>query len=975
MTFHDAIPQGWTRPRVILSSLVLAALYFAVGRWGLHLYSLSGLAAPIWIPSGLSLAALVCYGLDLWPGILLGAFLTNWTLGANGPVALAIAGGNTLEALVSYFLLQQFGFNPALRKVRDVYTLTALVGITGALVSATIGVGVMNLAHMLHNASFLAHWQMWWWGDILSLWIIAPLGMVWVRQTTYPKWSYSQFLELVAMLGLITLVTQFVFGFQSTVPLDGMHLPYIIFPPALWLAYRLGPRGTVISNFLVAVIGIRHTVERTGPFGTWPIHYSFFSLQMFLGILALTSLVFAALVEERAESRLFITESERRFRSLIENSSDGILLLNAMGIVMYIAPTRRRLLGYPDEELIGHSVFDLLHPEDAPSVHHAFQELLSQSSHVATVQARVRHQEGSWRWVEATASNALDNPSMHAIVVNFHDVTLNKEAEALLRQSHEDLEQRVEERTRDLIEANARLRESEERFRLLVEGVEEYAIFSLDLNGNVTTWNSGAERLKKYQAAEIIGSHFSRFYTPEDIQNEKPQRFLQRAAQEGHARDEGWRIRKDGSRFFADVLLTALRDKSGQLKGYAKLTRDITSRVEMERALQLKEEELFQARKLEAIGRLAGGVAHDFNNLITGILGISQELKNTLSTNDPRREEVEEVIKASHRAFDVTRQLLAFGRRQIVSPKIIDLNASIRDFTRLLHRLIGEDVRLELSLGEAGHVKMDPGNLSQILLNLTLNARDAMPRGGTITLRTFTLPVQANSSMPQPHPTVVLEVSDSGKGMNKETLDHIFEPFFTTKTEKGTGLGLATVYGIVKQSDGDITVHSEENQGTVFRITLPQASHEPVLEHPVSLSRPSVGHETILVIEDEDIVRRVVVKRLKNAGYTVFDASDGKKALDLWSERGSEVQMIITDVVMPEMNGREVVTRIRTTHPAVAVLYMSGYPEEIITHRGTLEPGINFIEKAALQRDLLPTVRGVLEKTYAVSGHSPSGQN
>ncbi len=577
---------------------------------------------------------------------------------------------------------------------------------------------------------------------------------------------------------------------------------------------------------------------------------------------------------------------------------------------------------------------------------------------------------------------------------------------------------------------------------------------------------------------------------------DKPNVLLQRAEREARARDEGWRVRKDGSRFFAEVLITALRDKAGTLKGFAKITRDITERRRMderlrrsqeqlmeaqriahlgnwewdierntlswsdelyrifglppqgfhlqyadviryihpkdrplvkntlrqalqthlsfsadfriirgdhdervlyafgkvvlgasgkpirivgtaqditeqkkvERTLQQKEEELFQARKLEAIGRLAGGVAHDFNNLITGILGICQDLKGTFDPQDTRMEDIEEVIKASNRAFEVTRQLLAFSRRQVVAPKIIDVNETIRDFVKLLHRLIGEDIRLDIQLQETAFVKMDPGNLGQVLLNLTLNARDAMPQGGTIRIRTTQVMWPAATKNARSH--VLLEVSDTGKGMSEDTLSHIFEPFFTTKTkDKGTGLGLATVYGIVKQSGGDISIESQLGKGATFKIYLPREVDVKAADgSPSKAGSRADGHETLLVIEDEDIVRRVVVKRLLNSGYKVLEASDGKRALALLAQYGEVVNMVITDVVMPEMNGREVVNRIRETHPRIAVLYMSGYPEEIITRRGTLEPGINFIEKSMLQRDLLKKVREVLEKSFAYSG-------
>jgi signal transduction histidine kinase/ActR/RegA family two-component response regulator len=427
-------------------------------------------------------------------------------------------------------------------------------------------------------------------------------------------------------------------------------------------------------------------------------------------------------------------------------------------------------------------------------------------------------------------------------------------------------------------------------------------------------------------------------------------------------KDEGWRVRKDGSRFFADVVITALKNKAGFLIGFTKITRDITQRKEMDDRLTKIQAELFQSSKLEAIGRLAGGVAHDFNNLITGILGISQDVQRTFPLDDPRRAEMEELIKASNRAFDVTRQLLAFSRLQVASPRVIDINATIRDFMKLLTRLLGEDIKLKFELSEQSHVRMDPGHLDQVLLNLALNARDAMPKGGVILIQTANIDHAQENERRVPH--VLLEVADTGTGMDAKTLEHIFEPFFTTKSkDRGTGLGLATVYGIVKQNGGDIAVHSQAGNGSTFRIYLPRELHLAERAQPSrEVLSPKGGHETILLIEDEDIVRRVVMRRLKSVGYTVLEASDPHHALKLCQDMGSSINLVITDVIMPGLNGREVIDRIRAIHPHVAVLYMSAYPDEIITHRGILDPGINFLEKSAIQQHLFRAVREALAK-------------
>ncbi len=951
--------------------VALAAAYYLAGHWGLGLHAVAHLAAPIWVPTGLSLAALVLFGRKLWPGVLIGAFLVNVAHGASLALALAIAVGNTAEALLGQYLLQRLHFHPALDRLRDVFNLLGAAAILSTFLNATWGVFCMVVFHVISVSEYLLTWRVWWAGDMLSNIVVAPLLMATLSfQGPWKKASWRFCIEMAGLLFLMVFLTHIVFDTPFN-PMQGKAaLPYLVFPPLMWAAVRFGPSGAAVMMFLTSFMAVISTLNNLGPFGLRSSTENLFSLQLFISVVSVTSLIFAALSAERMQSR---KEAE--------------------------------------------------------------------------------------------------------------------EASEALQRSHDELEGIVTHRTQELVQTNAQLRDSEERFRLLVEGVEEYAIFSLDPQGRVATWNSGAERLKGYQAWEIVGQPISRFYTSEDAAAGKSETLLNRARSEGRVRDEGWRVRKDGSRFFAEVLIISLRDKKGTVKGFAKVTRDITERRQMddrlrrsreqlaeaqriarlgswqwdiaqqrlscsdelcqildwpaqgsrihysnvlrhirrsdrpalkravrnclktratfsidlgmpgrgqdqrylhvngkpvenadgqiirvigtaqdvtdqkqsERALQLKEEELFQARKLEAIGRLAGGVAHDFNNLITGILGICQDLRETFSMNDPRRDEVEEVIKASNRAFDVTRQLLTFGRRQIISPKVIDVNGTVRDFVKLLHRLIGEDIKLDIQLSDDSHVKIDPGNLGQVLLNLVLNARDAMPHGGTLTIRTRN--VLYSKSSDRNEPFVLLEVADTGNGMDDEILSHIFEPFFTTKSkDKGTGLGLATVYGIVKQNAGNIEVNSQEGEGTTFRVYLPRVMPAKLAEgNQVQPLQTVEGHETVLVVEDEDIVRRVVVKRLAHAGYKVLEAADGEHALEAFSQHGRSIDLIVTDVVMPEMNGREVVNRIHASHPDAAVLYMSGYPEEIIAYRGTLEPGINFLEKSLIQQDLLKKVREVLD--------------
>jgi|GEM_PF-2148826 signal transduction histidine kinase len=409
-----------------------------------------------------------------------------------------------------------------------------------------------------------------------------------------------------------------------------------------------------------------------------------------------------------------------------------------------------------------------------------------------------------------------------------------------------------------------------------------------------------------------------------------------------------------------------LRDRETQLADLNRdLEKEVARRTEM---LRHKEEELEQTRTLEAVGRLAGGVAHDFNNLLTGIVGIAQEVHDQLEPDNSLRADLEEAVKAGQRAFSLTKQLLTFGRRQISIPKVVDLNEVVADFQKLLARLIGEDVRLQTDFRPGiGNIRIDPGQVEQILVNLAVNARDAMPKGGELKIETGEHLEENGSEGPlSPGHYVSLTVRDTGTGMSPETLSHIFEPFFTTKGETGgTGLGLSTVYGIVKQAGGHIRVQSEEGSGTEIRIYFPRISaSRPDDRRLDSRQTPYGGNETILVVEDEPIVRHVVVKMLLRAGYKVLEAEDGESALKL-SANKEPIDMLLTDVVMPGMNGRELVAMMNQRYPRISVLYMSGYPKDIIDRKGLLKGKIHLIEKTAIPNYLLNTIREIFDKNAA----------
>jgi len=378
--------------------------------------------------------------------------------------------------------------------------------------------------------------------------------------------------------------------------------------------------------------------------------------------------------------------------------------------------------------------------------------------------------------------------------------------------------------------------------------------------------------------------------------------------------------------------------------------------------------QLQQSQKLEAIGQLAGGVAHDFNNLLTAIIGYSDLSLKQISVENPIRSNLEEIKKAAERAASLTRQLLAFSRRQILEPKVLDLNAVVKDMHQMLRRLIGEHIDLTTKPAPGlGRVKADPGQVEQIIMNLVVNARDAMPRGGKVTIETANVTLDEHSTLRhvsvKTGAYVMVAVSDTGNGMDEETQARIFEPFFTTKEQgQGTGLGLSTVYGIVKQSGGNIWVYSELGKGTVFKVYFPQVEAAvKTIEKPVSEIAAPRGSETILLVEDEDVVRRLAREILTQAGYKVLEACGGEEAMRLCQERWEPIDLLLTDVVMPETSGKEIAERLTELRPATHVLFMSGYTDEAIVHHGILDSNVQFIQKPFTALALAKKVREVLD--------------
>ena len=424
----------------------------------------------------------------------------------------------------------------------------------------------------------------------------------------------------------------------------------------------------------------------------------------------------------------------------------------------------------------------------------------------------------------------------------------------------------------------------------------------------------------------------------------------------------------EGNTIWSEIIATPIKDQDGNITAALELVIPITERKRAEQEMAFLQEQLRQSQKIEAIGRLAGGIAHDFNNLLTVIQGNAQLSLMDLQEGDPLRKNIDEIKRASERAAELTRQLLAFSRKQVMEMRILALNQVLQRLDKMLRRMIGEDIELETIPSESlGTVKADPGQMEQVVINLAVNARDAMPEGGKLTIETANVELDEEYALSHvavtPGRYVMLSLSDTGVGITPEVKEKIFEPFFTTKgVGKGTGLGLSTVYGIVKQSGGNIWVYSEPGQGTAFKIYFPRVD-EPVEELREEVVKEVVrGDETILVVEDEETVRKLAVRVLKRQGYKILEASEGGRALLLCEEFKDRIHLILTDVVMPGISGRKLVDRLKEIHPEMKVLYMSGYTDNAILHHGILEEGTNFIQKPFSMDGLARKVREVLDK-------------
>lgn len=632
-----------------------------------------------------------------------------------------------------------------------------------------------------------------------------------------------------------------------------------------------------------------------------------------------------------------------RYRLLVDAITDyAIYMLDAKGIVSSWNPGAARFKGYAADEIIGRHFSEFYTEEERNA---GIPELALK---IAASEGRFEREgwrlrkDGTRFWAHVVI-DPIRSPSGETI--GYAKVT------------------------RDLTERKAAeeaLRRSQEQFRLLVQGVTDYAIFMLDPEGYVASWNAGAQRIKGYAPNEIIGSHFSRFYTSEDLAAGIPARGLATAARDGRWEAEGLRKRKDGSAFWAHVVIDAIRDEDGKIIGFAKVTRDISERKEAEQSLQQTQAALAQAQKMEALGQLTGGVAHDFNNLLQ-VISSNLHLAAKDVAGNPRAEvRIQNALAGVSRGARLAQQLLAFGRRQALEPKIINVGRFIRGMDDMLRRTIGADIEFETCVsGGLWNTLLDPNQVENAVLNLAINARDAMPEGGKLTIEAGNAFLDdryaASHEGLQPGQYVMLAVTDTGSGMPADVVQRVFEPFFSTKPEgKGTGLGLSMVYGLVKQSGGHIKIYSELGHGTTVKLYFPRAHENEDVVTDLSNTPVRGGSETILVVEDDEDVREGTVALLRDLGYRVLKAKDGASAMGV-IESGLPIDLLFTDVVMPgPVRSPDLARTAKERLPNLAVLFTSGYTENAIVHGGRLDRGLELLGKPYSREQLARKIRHVL---------------
>lgn len=648
----------------------------------------------------------------------------------------------------------------------------------------------------------------------------------------------------------------------------------------------------------------------------------------------------------------------RQNELILEAAGEGIIGINCEGLIIFVNPSALKMLGYSLEELIGENHHEKIHylNQNGQKYEEEHCPVFKTCKYGTTNKGQDEifwRKDGSSFPIEYMSTPMIENGQIIGAVVTFRDLTERKKE---LQEIEEKLAH-LEYLWSNLKKAEEAQKESEKRYRNFFNESRD-SVFMTSALWKFTDINQSAIELFEYDANEIFRLHFKElFMNTDDFLN-----FEQVIKKYSSVKDfEAKLIKKSGLEI--DCLITASTqiDDEGNILGYYGMIHDITDRKKLE-------QQLLQAQKMEAVGRLAGGVAHDFNNILTAIIGYGKLLKEEMEPDNPLQNYTTQILNSAERAANLTRALLTFSRKQIISPKPVNINDLINGITRLLNRLIGEDIELITYLSEKDLTIMaDSTQIEQVLMNLATNARDAMPDGGTLIIKTDLVVFDAEyikvHGYGKPGGFALISVEDTGSGIDEKIKERIFEPFFTTKeVGKGTGLGLAMVYGIIRQHDGYINVYSVKDKGTTFKIYLPLIKSVVEENEDVDKHYTEGGSETILLAEDDTLVRTLCKKVLEKAGYYIIEALDGEDALNIFKERSKDIQLLLLDVIMPKKNGRECYDEMKKIRPDIKVVFMSGYTADIIHKKGIIEEGIELLLKPISPNILLRKVREVLDR-------------
>ncbi|HEY7230007.1 MAG TPA: MASE1 domain-containing protein [Pseudolabrys sp.] len=926
--------------------LVVALAYFLLAKLGLRLASINPSASPVWPPTGLAFAAVILGGLRIWPAILAGAFAANAVTAGTLETSAAIAVGNTLEGVVGGYLIAQWcGGTQAFVTPARIAKFAIVCASLPTMISATIGVSALYVAGLAAEPTLAPIWITWWLGDTAGALVLTPVIVLWAT-TEWRAIDWRELRDMAAVFGCAILVG--LITFSPLLPRSEYTSPlgFLVILPLVWAALRRGPRDTATVALILTIFATWATIAQAGLFAQMGLNESFVLLLTFMLSVSVPSLALSADVEMRRRSeedlRRIHDELDQRVKDRTAALANANLQLGDANNKLADANAKladaniqlseaQRLanlgswswdvaqnrINWSDQLYgiygltpgqFGGTFADflaLIHPDDREKVQSGMTRALKSSSDFSH-EERIVRSDGQVRYLHSVGEIIRDeNGNAVRMLGVCLDVTERKEAETALR-------------------------ESEQSVRMLLTGVRDYAIYMLDLDGHVRSWNAGAEQIKGYSAGEIVGQHFRIFYPEEDRARHVPDQALATAARNGKYESEGWLVRKDGSRFYANELIQTIRNDAGELAGFAKITRDITAQHAAQMALDETREQLAQAQKMEALGQLTGGIAHDFNNLLMIVSGYAQILQRRLS--EPKEIQAVEAIRAAAgRGERLTRQLLTFSRRQQLMPVMVDLHAHIGAVRDMLAPSLRGNIELVVDIEDKiWPVEVDLGELELALVNIAVNARDAMPEGGTITLQARNVvltPASAAGALEGDF--VALAIIDTGTGIPADVLQRVFEPFYTTKpVGKGTGLGLSQVHGFANQSGGAVTVASEPGRGTVVTVYLPRARSEVPAEQGTDspTGRESV-QGTVLMVEDSRDVADVTSALLEQLGYRVVRAENAAEALR-HLQQGIEFNLLFSDIVMPgSMDGLSLAQLCREQFPELPILLTSGFSD------------------------------------------------